>query len=216
MTNVNRLLVKHKKLSLDIIEFDGIKIHTSPYVLMPFLTNTSKFFQENLQFTDNATCLEIGVGSGYNIIKIAKRNPTLKLYGTDINIHALNIAKENLRINNVTATIFQSDLFENINGKFDYIIFNPPLIFGKPISELEKSVLDNKGQILKNFLSSVSFYMKRNSKIYIIYTNYQYDNFTAKDFFEYEAKKNNFYLKEINALDVGYEIYTIYELTNSY
>ncbi len=65
--------------------------------------------------------LEIGCGSGI-ISHIIKKHVELDLLAVDINPRAVECAKRN-GINAV-----QSDLFENVEGKFNLIIFNPPYL----------------------------------------------------------------------------------------
>lgn len=80
--------------------------------------------------------LEIGTGSGLTAILNAKRNPSNQITATDINPEALECAKKNANANGATGICFlNSDLFQKIGGKFNYIIFNPPY---PPTSEEEK------------------------------------------------------------------------------
>ena len=45
----------------------------------------------------------------------------------DISNFAVGVAKENAKNNNVSFSIFQSDLFENINETYDLIVWNAPV-----------------------------------------------------------------------------------------
>ena len=49
----------------------------------------------------------------------------------DINSRAIDLAKQNAQRNKVEATIFQSNIYENVTGTFDYIISNPPIRAGQ-------------------------------------------------------------------------------------
>jgi release factor glutamine methyltransferase len=49
-------------------------------------------------------------------------------FGYDISKQAINVAKENAKLNNVDASFERSDLFENVSDKFDVIVSNPPYI----------------------------------------------------------------------------------------
>lgn len=51
----------------------------------------------------------------------------------DINNRSLELARENSNINNVNTNIFYSNIYENINKKYDFIISNPPIRVGKEI-----------------------------------------------------------------------------------
>ena len=51
----------------------------------------------------------------------------------DINERALNLARSNAELNDVDVNIFESDIYGNIDKKYDYIITNPPIRVGKKI-----------------------------------------------------------------------------------
>ena len=51
----------------------------------------------------------------------------------DINERALNLARDNAIINGVNVNIFESDIYNNVQRKYDYIITNPPIRVGKNI-----------------------------------------------------------------------------------
>ncbi|MGZ7227074.1 methyltransferase, partial [Streptococcus pyogenes] len=51
----------------------------------------------------------------------------------DINSRAIDLAKKNAEKNQVQARIYQSNIYENVDGKFDYIISNPPIRAGKTV-----------------------------------------------------------------------------------
>ena len=74
--------------------------------------------------------LEIGVGSGCLILSILDEYKNSRGLGVDISQEALNVCKINANrlelINHIN--LLQSDLFENVQEKFDVIISNPPYI----------------------------------------------------------------------------------------
>ena len=60
-------------------------------------------------------------------IAIAKNNKDSQITATDISDEILKVAKQNIELNNITNIILiKSDLFNEINEKFDLIISNPP------------------------------------------------------------------------------------------
>jgi len=69
--------------------------------------------------------LEVGCGCGIASICWAKDNQVL---GVDINPDAVKISKENAKGNSGRAEFMESDLFSNVSGKFDAILFNPPYL----------------------------------------------------------------------------------------
>ena len=76
--------------------------------------------------------LDFGCGYGpIGIIIKSKSNCYVDMI--DINNRALNLAKKNATLNNVSANIFESDIYGNISKNYDYIITNPPIRVGKEI-----------------------------------------------------------------------------------
>ena len=63
--------------------------------------------------------LDIGCGYGPIGIVLKKLYPEAEIIMTDINERALELAKKNAKENNVEADVIKSDLYKNIDGKFD-------------------------------------------------------------------------------------------------
>ncbi len=60
----------------------------------------------------------------------------------DINNRALDLAQQNAVKNKVQAIIFQSNIYEQVEGQFDHVISNPPIRAGKQVVHeiIEKSI----------------------------------------------------------------------------
>ena len=60
----------------------------------------------------------------------------------DINNRALDLAMKNAVKNNVEATIFQSNIYDQVKGQFNHVISNPPIRAGKQVVHkiIEKSI----------------------------------------------------------------------------
>ncbi|MCX6774426.1 MAG: methyltransferase, partial [Candidatus Micrarchaeota archaeon] len=71
--------------------------------------------------------LEIGTGTGIVALSNAASNNGSKIIGTDVSRNAVRNAISNAKKNNIAnAEFFVSDMFSNVNGKFETICFNPP------------------------------------------------------------------------------------------
>ena len=81
---------------------------------------------------DIKTCLDVGCGYGFISIVLAKIlniTPT----GIDVNDRALKLAEQNVLKNKVNANFINSNIYENINSKYDLIITNPPIRAGNDV-----------------------------------------------------------------------------------
>lgn len=118
---------------------------------MTFLTDAGVFSKKMVDFGSQLLlkCLEVNlgetvldVGCGYGPLGLS----LAKAYGVqatmvDINNRALDLARQNAERNKVAATIFQSNIYEQVEGHFDHVISNPPIRAGKQVVHeiIEKS-----------------------------------------------------------------------------
>ena len=70
--------------------------------------------------------LEMGAGSGFVALHAAKTGAFVM--AADINPHAVDCVRWNALKNDLKVEVVRSDLFENIPGVFDIIVFNPPYL----------------------------------------------------------------------------------------
>lgn len=70
--------------------------------------------------------LEIGVGSGIVVLSYALEGKPAK--GVDVYERAVENALLNAKLNNLNVEIWKSNLFSNVNEKFDWVAFNPPYL----------------------------------------------------------------------------------------
>lgn len=76
--------------------------------------------------------LDLGCGWGPVGVILGKKSPDAEIVMTDVNERALELSKKNLAANGVkNASVFSSDGFASVEGKFDAIVTNPPIRAGK-------------------------------------------------------------------------------------
>lgn len=94
-----------------------------------------------LDFAKGDRVLDVGCGYGPMGLSLAKAQG-VEATLVDINQRALDLAQQNARRNQVEARIFQSNLYDEVEGTFDHIISNPPIRAGKKVVHeiIEKAV----------------------------------------------------------------------------
>ena len=133
----------------------------------------TRLLLEHVELPSEGKVLDIGCGYGVIGITIAKVNPKLIVYMTDVNPLAVKMAKYNAKINEVSdrTIILQGNLYEPVKSmKFNGIYSNPPLSAGmdivKEIVMNAKKHLTNDG-IAQFVLARGGDYLSREaSKIY--------------------------------------------------
>lgn len=80
------------------------------------------------QVPRHARVLELGTGSGAIAVALATARPDLLLTATDLSTDALQVAQKNALRHDVDVTFIASDWFENIHGRWQAIIANPPYV----------------------------------------------------------------------------------------
>ena len=95
------------------------------------------------QARDTIRILDLCTGTGNIAISLTKNTRNCKISASDISEKALDVARENARINGVHDLVdfVKSDLFSDISGKFDIIVSNPPYIARYEFKTLQKEVL---------------------------------------------------------------------------
>lgn len=116
-------------------EFMGLKFKVNSSVLVP-RQDTETLVEEALKITKpGMKVLDMCTGSGCIIISILHNVTDVEGFAVDISKQALNVAKENAKVNDVSVIFERSDLFDNVTGTYDIIVSNPPYI---PTEEVHK------------------------------------------------------------------------------
>ncbi|AGU72770.1 class I SAM-dependent methyltransferase [Streptococcus constellatus] len=110
---------------------------------MTFLTDAGVFSKKMIDYGSQTLlkCLDfhkqesvLDVGCGYGTLGLTLvKAKEVKATLVDINQRALDLARQNANRNQVLATIFQSNIYQNVEGRFHHIISNPPIRAGKQI-----------------------------------------------------------------------------------
>ena len=165
------------------VDFLNCKINVNHKTLIP--RPETEYWVNNLKIENvEKSGLDIFCGSGCIGISLLKKCPKLNITFADVDDNALKQTKENLDINKIDKSryeVIKSDLFENINEKFDYIFANPPYVskgdkVGKETKYEPKIALYSKNnglEIINKFLNTTEKYLNQNGTLYMEFGNKQ-------------------------------------------
>ncbi len=119
-------------------DFYGIKLKVNENVHLPRMETETVALEAVRLIKENGykTALDLMTGSGC-IAALLSRETAATVTASDISAEALETAKENL---GEKVTLIRSDVFSDIDGKFDIIVSNPPYIKSADIDGLQKEV----------------------------------------------------------------------------
>ena len=98
--------------------------------------------------------LDLGCGIGVVGIILGTINKNINIDMIDINERAISLVRDNLTLNKVKANVFSSDVYSNVNKKYEYIITNPPIRAGK--------------EVVRKFLFGGYDYLNDNGMLYFV------------------------------------------------
>lgn len=93
---------------------------------------------------NNLKILDLCTGSGIIAITLKKEldQITIDVVASDVSEEAIEVAKENAQSHDADVRFIQSDIFNNIDDKFDIIVSNPPYIDRKDEVTMKENVLN--------------------------------------------------------------------------
>ena len=152
-------------------EILGKEIIVYPSVMSPKYDWSPRFHIENMPNQKGKEFLEIGCGSGV-LSLFAAFQEAKRVVAVDINPNAIENTKANFqKYNFQNADIFESNVFEKVQGKFDTINFAAPYHGNKPKDILEYGVSDPDYQALKLFFKNAKNFLKENGEIILGFSN---------------------------------------------
>ncbi|UZE93961.1 MAG: methyltransferase [Candidatus Pacearchaeota archaeon] len=149
----------------------------------------------------NDIVLDIGTGSG--ILAKESSKYAREVIACDINKELIKKLKRNNK--NPKIKFIYSDLFSNIKGKFNLILFNPPYLPSKKIKYKEIDGGKSGTEIINRFLREAKNYLEKNGKILLLCSSL---NKNVEQLF----KKYQYNFKKIDEEKFFFEKLYLYEL----
>ncbi len=148
--------------------------------------------------------LDIGTGSGILAYEASKLKNVKSVTAVDIDQKSINYVKKKYNIN-----VIKSDLFENIKGKFDTIIFNPPYLPQEIVYPKikDKAIFGGKKgyELIERFLNNAKKYLNKDGIILLLFSS-----LTNKKKINDILNKNSFKYKQIDKLKLDFEELYVY------
>jgi release factor glutamine methyltransferase len=150
-------------------EFYGRDFIVTPDVLIP--RPETEAVIDYIKDRPGKKIADVGTGNGAITITLALELPHSEITATDISEKALAIAKQNARtIGTSNVKFMNSDLLNNVAGKFDIIVANLPYVDPtweiSPEAGFEPSLAlfadDNGTKLIKKLIDQVPNYLEKN------------------------------------------------------
>lgn len=183
---------------------------------MVFLTyeprEDSFLIQKYVKKYAQGSVLDMGTGTGILALTAAKRKNVKKVLGVDIDEASITYCKNTIR--NKKTSFAVSDLFSEVRGAFDTIIFNPPYL--PQHSDEEKHVArmlsgGRKGyELIASFLQQAPQHLKSKGNIILLFSS-----LTNKGIVDKLIEQNGFVFKELGTHKFFMETLYCYKITRN-
>jgi len=184
---------EHIDYLIGFVQFLGCKIDLSkrPFIPEP---ETEYWVQKAIEDIKslrrkNIHVLDVFSGSGCIGIAVLKHIPSAIVDFAEKDKKLCGQITINTKLNNIDPErykIIQSDIFDKVIGKYDYILANPPYVPEKNKKNIQKSVLENEPltaifggadglNYIREFLKESKNHLKKGGKIYMEFDSTQKD-----------------------------------------
>lgn len=141
-------------------EFMGFKFKVNENVLIP-RQDTEILVEEAVnRLKPSMRVLDMCTGSGCIAVSLKRLARDIEVTAADISSKALAVAIENAEINSADIEFIQSDLFENVRGKFDIIVSNPPYIPSETVDLLMEEVREHEPRLALDGMSDGLYFYR--------------------------------------------------------
>lgn len=151
--------------------------------------------------TSKDKVLDMGTGSGILAREVSKFSKQV----TAIDIDNKIIRELSKKQGNQEIRFIHSDLFSNINDRFNVILFNPPYLPSRGIQHIDLDGGKNGTEIMERFLKNARAHLESKGKIFLLCSSLNKD--IEKIFTKY-----NYNFRKIDESSLFFEKLFVYEL----
>ncbi|MHA1743286.1 MAG: HemK2/MTQ2 family protein methyltransferase [Candidatus Heimdallarchaeota archaeon] len=153
---------------------DGLLLEIPQEVYDP--AEDSFLLAENVVLNKGERVLEVGSGSGYVTLFLAKKFPFSEFFCLDINFQATKSTRDNAFQNDVSCHILNCDLLQPFSHRerfFDVVLLNAPYLPVVEEGTLEMAWAGGKSgmDVINRFLLQLSKVLKKTGRCYLVYSS---------------------------------------------
>ncbi len=194
--------VKPDDYDQDIV-FQGINLHVKAGVFNPNKGKSAKKMSKAINLFPpslDSRILEIGTGCGV-LSSLLWMKGCRFILATDIDTNACVNATDNFQSKGFDIEVVQSNLFDQINYNFDYIIFNAPASHPSRINyeSGKTSLWDPKGDLKERFVNDLKQF-KPKGKMTAIFMYSKYIDYDPLENINFEGFDTSFLLVEKDSI----------------
>lgn len=135
----------------DEYQHESLTVKTLPGVFSrDGLDTGSKLLLSTLSAHTKGKVLDVGCGAGVLAVSLAKHSPKVRLTLSDVSAPAVAASRATLAANGIEGEVIASNVYSEVNGRFDMIISNPPFHDGLQTS------LDAAHQLIRGAIRHLS------------------------------------------------------------
>jgi len=134
--------------------------------------------------------LDMGTGSGIQAVEAASKPGVSRVVAVDLNPAAVEAARRRAENTGVAGKIefVTSDLLMNVEGVYDWIVFNPPYLPGEAdADEASWAGGETGAETARRFLRDARGHLRENGSILMVYSSQT--GLTLADFDGYHVEK---------------------------
>ena len=127
-SELRKLIYNYENINFEFFSDNGVfaknKIDYASKLLV------ESFIKNHKEVETECTLLDVGGGYGFLGI-VAGKILNINIELVDINKRALHLCERNIKLNEVKGKAYESNAYECVKNKYEYIITNPPIRAGK-------------------------------------------------------------------------------------